>query len=136
MWYHLFLEFWLVDIWFFADWHHQRAVTCLENVRQLNIRWGKKLGFKLSHKQPLNINGVELTVESWVKLLGIEIDNKLNLEKHILSISKQASNRLNAICRLQTFMGHKEKGEMTNTFTWKPHSNFSYDCLIWYFSSK
>ena len=109
MWYHLFLEFWLVDIWFFADWHHQRAVTCLENVRQLNIRWGKKLGFKLSHKQPLNINGVELTVESGVKLLGIEIDNKLNLEKHILSISKQASNRLNAICRLQTLWVIKKK---------------------------
>ena len=67
------------------------------------------MGFKLSHKQPLNINGVELTVESGVKLLGIEIDNKLNLEKHILSISKQASNRLNAICRLQTLWVIKKK---------------------------
>ena len=50
--YHLFLEFWLVDTSSFADWRHQRAVTCLENVRQSNIRRGKKLGFQLSHKHP------------------------------------------------------------------------------------
>ena len=53
IWNHLFLEFWLVRTWFCARWCHQRAVTRLENVRQLNIRWGKKLGFQLSHRQPL-----------------------------------------------------------------------------------
>ena len=31
---------------------HQRAVTRLENVRQLNIKRGKKLGFQLSYRQP------------------------------------------------------------------------------------
>ena len=49
----LFIEFWLVGTWFFAHWRHQRAVTRLENVHQLNIRRDKKLGFQLSHKQPL-----------------------------------------------------------------------------------
>ena len=44
-----------------------------------------------------------------MKLLGIEIDNKLNFEKHILNIDQKASSQLNAICRLQTFIGHKEK---------------------------
>ena len=53
IWYHLFLEFSLVvDTWFFAHWRNQRAVTCLENVNQLNIRRGKKQGFQLSHRQP------------------------------------------------------------------------------------
>ena len=53
IWHHLFLEFWLVvDTWFFAHWRHRRAVTCLENVNQLNIRRGKKLGFQLPHRQP------------------------------------------------------------------------------------
>ena len=37
-------------------------------------------------KSVLNINGVELTMESSVKLLGIETDNKLNFEKHISNI--------------------------------------------------
>ena len=49
-------------------------------------------------KSVLNINGVELTMESSVKLLGIEIDNKLNLETQVSSICKKASNQLNAIC--------------------------------------
>ena len=79
----------------------------------------------------LKING--LTMESSVKLLGIEIDNKLNFEKHISNISKKASNQLNAIYRLQTFLGHKEKEVKTNTFV---HSNFNYGCLIWHFSSE
>ena len=42
---------WLVKTWFFAHWHHQPAVTRLENVRHLNIRRDKKLGFQLPHRQ-------------------------------------------------------------------------------------
>ena len=60
-------------------------------------------------KSILIINGVELILESSVKLLGIETDNKLNFEKHISSICKQATNQLNATCRLQIFMGRKEQ---------------------------
>ena len=50
MWHHLFLEFRLVNTWFFAHWRHQRAVIHLENVCQLNTRRGKKLGFHLPHR--------------------------------------------------------------------------------------
>ena len=84
-------------------------------------------------KSVLNINGVELAMESSVKILGIEIDNKVNFEKHISNICKKVSNQLNAICRLQTFMSYKEKEAMINTFV---HSNFNYNCVIWHFSSK
>ena len=53
IWHYLFLEFWLVvDTWFFACWLHQRVVAYFENVHQLNIRRGKKLGFQLPHRQP------------------------------------------------------------------------------------
>ena len=52
IWYQLFLEFWLIHTWIFAHWRHQRAVTSLENVRQLNERWGKKLDINLLHRQP------------------------------------------------------------------------------------
>ena len=60
-------------------------------------------------KSVLNINDVELTVESPVKLLGIEINDKLIFEKHISNICKKASNQLNSLCRLKTFMRHKKK---------------------------
>ena len=64
---HLFLEFWLVNTWFFAHWRHQRAVTRLENVRQLNIRRGKKLGSQLSHRQP-HIKCYFVGIQVFVKL--------------------------------------------------------------------
>ena len=54
-----------------------------------------------------------------MKNLGI----KLNFEKYISNICKKASNQINAICRLQTFMGRKEKEAMINTFV---HSNVNY----------
>ena len=47
-------------------------------------------------------------MESSVKLLK-NLPIKLNFEKYISNICKKASNQLNAICRLQTFIGHKEK---------------------------
>ena len=36
-------------------WRHQSAVTRLENIRQLNTRRGKKLGFQLSQKHPFHM---------------------------------------------------------------------------------
>ena len=46
---------------FFNIFFHQRAVTHLENVRQLNIRRGKKLGFQLSLRQLLKFSVLFLT---------------------------------------------------------------------------
>ena len=75
MWHHLFLEFWLLNTWFLAWWCHQRAVTHLENVRQLNIRRGRKLGFKLTHTQPLKLREAKSTLMKY-------------FHEHSLSISK------------------------------------------------
>ena len=44
-----------------------------------------------------------------VKLLGVEIDNKLSFERHISTLCKKASNQWNAISKIQKFMGFKEK---------------------------
>ena len=49
IWHHPFLEFWLINAWFFAHWRHQRAITRLNIMRQLNISWGEKLGFQLPY---------------------------------------------------------------------------------------
>ena len=68
----------------------------------------------LQSKSVLKINGIEL-INYGIICQIIEKSIKLNFEKH--------SNQLNAICRLQTFMGHKEKEAMINTFV---HSNFNY----------
>ena len=80
----------------------------------------------------LNINQEVINSENCVKLLGVEIDNKLSFEKHISTLVKKASNQLNAISRIQKFMGFKEKEILLNSFV---YSNFN-DCpLMWHFCS-
>ena len=54
--------------------------------------------------------------ENSVKLLGIEVDNKLSFEQHISIHSNKASNQLNATGRIQKFMGFKEKEVLLNSF--------------------
>ena len=48
----------------------------------------------------LNINKQTINSENCVKLLGIEIDNRLSFDKHIFNLRKKASNQLNAIGRI------------------------------------
>ena len=45
----------------------------------------------------LNINNQTINSENSIKLLGIETDNALSFDQHISSLSKKASNELNAI---------------------------------------
>ena len=54
--------------------------------------------------------------ENSVKLLGIEVDNKLSFEQHISIHCNKASNQLNATGRIQKFMGFKEKEVLLNSF--------------------
>ena len=81
---------------------------------------------------PLNINNLTINSENSVKLLGIEIDNRLSFEKHISTLCNKASNQLNAIGRIQKFMGFKEKEVLLNSFV---YSNFNYCPLVWHFCS-
>ena len=67
-----------------------------------------------------------------MKLFGVEIDNKLSFEKHISTLVNKASNQLNAISRIQKFMGFKEKEILLNSFV---YSNFNYCPLVWHFCS-
>ena len=81
---------------------------------------------------PLNINDLTINSKNSVKLLGIEIDNRLSFEKHISTLCNKASNQLNAIGRIQKFMGFKEKEVLLNSFV---YSNFNYCPLVWHFCS-
>ena len=53
-----------------------------------------------------------------VTLLGIEIDNKLNFEKHVSTICKKANSQLNAISRIGAVLGQKEKEILINSFVY------------------
>ena len=55
-------------------------------------------------KQFLNRNDV-VEVASSVKLLGIHIDYQLSFNLHISNVCKSASKQLNALVRLNCFLG-------------------------------
>ena len=57
----------------------------------------------------LSIGGLEITTKTWVNLLGIDIDYKLNFSKYISQICKKAAGQLNAICRISSNIGQDEK---------------------------
>ena len=48
-------------------------------------------------------------MKNCAKLLGVEINNKLSFKKHISTLGKKASNKWNAISKIQKIMGFKEK---------------------------
>ena len=77
---------------------------------------------KMKDSNSLNIKQEVINSENCVKLLGVEIDYKLSFEKHISTLVKKVSNQLNAISRMQKFMGFKEKEILLNSFVF---SNFN-----------
>ena len=80
----------------------------------------------------ININQKEIKAVAEVKLLGIEIDNKLNFNNDHINICKSASNHLNALIRLKHLLGFKERKVLVYTFVM---SNFNYCSLVRNFSS-
>ena len=60
----------------FAHWRHQHAVTHLENVHQLNDRWGKKLDISLLHRQPLIWNFLPVTTNQKCFMQKTSLRNK------------------------------------------------------------
>ena len=73
--------------------------------------------------QIINIDQKEIKGVSKVKLLGIEIDDKLNLNYHMTNIYKSASNQLTALIRLKHLLKFEERKVLVNTFL---SSNFNY----------
>ena len=60
-------------------------------------------------KHDVNINNSIILWVNSVTILGIEIDNKLNFEKHISIICKEASRQVDAIRRIKGYIGKEEK---------------------------
>ena len=83
--------------------------------------------------QDILIDGKKIESEKSVKLLGINIDDKLNFEEHISTLCKRASAQLNALIRLRNYIGKEEKKAIINSFI---YANFNYCPLVWHFCSK
>ena len=72
---------------------------------------------KQNHTNEIFKSGYKIIkVASKVKLLGVEIDNKLNFKQHINCICNSAANQLNARIRLKRFLGFQGRKALVNSF--------------------
>ena len=74
----------------------------------------------------VKIGNEKIKSTSSVKLLGVHINDKLNFSHRIIRLGKSAGNQLNALPRLESFSGLKERDVLVNSFI---YSNLLPACL-------
>ena len=107
-----------------ADWF--KITEMIVNPDRLQAIAVKKI-CRMKDSYALNINSQTVNSENGVKLLEIEIGNTLFFSKYISTLYKKASNQLNAIGRIQKYIGFKDKEVLLNSFVL---SNFNYSSLV------
>ena len=85
------------------------------------------------HKLRLNIEGVKISSTENVKLLGIEIDNKLRFSKHVKTLCDNTNRKFNTFGRLNMYLSREQAMKLCNTVI---ISSFNYCPLVWMFCGK
>ena len=117
----------------------QEVVKKLENISIALLTWFKNNGMKanankchllLSCNNDLEANIGDAIIKSSdsEKLLGVTIDNKLNFEKHVNNLCTKASQKLNALARVSSYMDLPKRRIIMKAFI---NSQFGYCPLIW-----
>ena len=92
------------------------------------------VGQRTSSKSPVfMVGGAAISCDSTVKLLGVDIDFKLNFDQHISDLLKKAARQLNIIKRIGRNFNVLNKLTIFYTFIL---SNFNYCPLVWHFCSE
>ena len=126
----------------------RELISILEKDSETAIKWFKDNGMCVNPEKfhgiiinrcgrhpdvhQMNFSGFEITTEKVVNLLGIDVDYKLNFNKHIGTLCKKSAGQLNAICRMGKHVGEQEKTVLIQSFV---QANFNYCPLVWFFSS-
>ena len=110
-----------------VGWFRENGVVVNSDKFQAIILNRKKA--QAAHK--LIIDNKEIITTNSVKLLGINIDDQLRSNEHISTLCSKAAMQLNALVRLQKYMGKSEKEAIINSCIL---SNFNHCLLVWHFS--
>ena len=94
------------------------------------ISVGKKTNAEMKNIQIAEVN---IPCEENVKLLGVELDYKLNFDTQITKMCEKAAKQLNVLQRLSNFLNKKSRFLIFRSFI---QSNFNYRPLVWHFCSK
>ena len=81
----------------------------------------------------ISINDVDIKPDNSVELLEVTLDKKLYFEIHVSSNCISAGCQFNALFRLKSFQGFKERKIFIESFV---YSNFNYCHLAWHFCSE
>ena len=81
----------------------------------------------------IHIQNSDLSCESTVKFLGKDIAYQLNFDNHIGNICRKASQQLNILSRLGSYLNKLSKLTIFHTFIL---SNFNFCSLTWHFCTE
>ena len=87
------------DVGLLLDWFSKNGV--IANPEKFQIMF---LGLKDERYLRLNIAGKKLPTTDTVKLLGIQTDNQLKLNKHIHGLCSKVHLKVSAFARLNTYL--------------------------------
>ena len=110
------------DLGRLLDWFSKNGM--IANPEKFQIMF---LGLRDERSLRLNIEGKKLPVTDTVKLLGIQIDNKLKLNKHIHGLCSKVNQKVSAFARLNTYLSPDQATKICNTIIL---SNFNYCPLV------
>ena len=104
-----------------------------DNYLKMNVDKCHLLVAKHTDEVTMEIGHTIIKGEKSVKLLGINIDNKLDFKEHVTNLCKKASNKLQALARIASFIDTTKLRCLMKAFI---ESQFSYCPLIWMFDSR
>ena len=83
-----------------------------------------------SSKMPtyIHISNTEILNEEGVKLLGVNLEGRLNFDFHTNALLKEATKKYHALARSCNYINKKKRRTLTNAFI---TSQFSYCPLVW-----
>ena len=121
----------------------QDVITSLENSALILSKWFENDLMKaISDKSHLlststsstaNINGDIIKNSASEKHLGVTIDYKLNFEEHLSKVCDKASQKLNALARISSYMNINQRKRIMRAFI---SSESGYGPLVWFFCSR
>ena len=117
----------------------EEVIRSLENTSLDMLSWFSNNGMKANpdkchfllngkgtYKAKIGSHTIESSKQQ--KLLGVIIDNKLTFEKHLDNLCTRASQKLNALCRVSSYMSTEQKRIIMKAFV---NSQFGYCPLVW-----
>ena len=111
------------------DWFKTNKMIVNPRKFQSNIIDKKKQDHT---KETFEIGDKVIEASPSVKLLGVQINDKLNFNLHSTNTCRSAANQLNALIRLKQFLSFEAKKVLVNSYF---YSNFNYCPLVSMFFS-